>query len=181
MIFDISYISTNNFGHADVLSRLIDRTSNPTENYVIAAVKFESEIHQILSDSISKLPVTHKMVKYETEKDSNLQEVTQCTNGWPNTLESNDEIKQFSNRKNELSLVNGCLMFGNRIVIPKIFRKRIIKQLHKGHPGIERTKSIARSFVYWPNNNNNNNKSETQGQSLNSCPASGLTEAGFSQ
>lgn len=26
----------------------------------------------------------------------------------------------------------------------------ILKQIHKGHPGIERMKAIARSYVYWP-------------------------------
>ncbi|XP_062535302.1 uncharacterized protein K02A2.6-like [Armigeres subalbatus] len=30
------------------------------------------------------------------------------------------------------------------------FRQRILKQLHRGHPGMERMKAIARSHVYWP-------------------------------
>lgn len=38
-----------------------------------------------------------------------------------------------------------------RLVIPEYFRKKLLKQLHQGHPGIERVKAIARSTIYWPN------------------------------
>ncbi|XP_046803785.1 uncharacterized protein K02A2.6-like [Lucilia cuprina] len=41
-------------------------------------------------------------------------------------------------------------MVGERVVVPKVYRKRLLKDLHKGHPGIERTKSIARGYVFWP-------------------------------
>lgn len=41
-------------------------------------------------------------------------------------------------------------MFSDRLVIPTIYRKRCLNQLHKGHPGVQRMKAIARSFVYWP-------------------------------
>ena len=41
-------------------------------------------------------------------------------------------------------------MMANRIMIPEEFRNRILKQLHRGHPGIDRMKSIARSHVFWP-------------------------------
>lgn len=45
-------------------------------------------------------------------------------------------------------------MYSNRVVIPKVFQNRILNQLHKGHPGMERMKALARSFVYWPNMDN---------------------------
>ncbi|XP_062540738.1 uncharacterized protein K02A2.6-like [Armigeres subalbatus] len=41
-------------------------------------------------------------------------------------------------------------MFGERLVIPSNFRKRCLHHLHRGHPGIQRMKAIARSYVYWP-------------------------------
>jgi hypothetical protein len=41
-------------------------------------------------------------------------------------------------------------MFGDRLVIPKSLQKVVIRQLHKGHPGIVNMKMIARSHVYWP-------------------------------
>ncbi|XP_055605434.1 uncharacterized protein K02A2.6-like [Uranotaenia lowii] len=38
----------------------------------------------------------------------------------------------------------------DRLVIPECFRQCILKQLQRGHPGIERMKTIARSHVFWP-------------------------------
>ena len=34
--------------------------------------------------------------------------------------------------------------------MPPPGRERILDELHKGHPGIARMKSLARSFVWWP-------------------------------
>jgi transposase InsO family protein len=41
-------------------------------------------------------------------------------------------------------------MMSDRLVIPSNFRHRILKQLQRGHPGIERMKAVARSKVFWP-------------------------------
>ncbi|XP_055588860.1 uncharacterized protein K02A2.6-like [Uranotaenia lowii] len=38
----------------------------------------------------------------------------------------------------------------NRLVIPEFYHQRILKQLHRDHPGMERMKALARSHVYWP-------------------------------
>ena len=36
------------------------------------------------------------------------------------------------------------------MVIPPQGREKILEELHHGHPGISRMKSLARSFVWWP-------------------------------
>ena len=41
-------------------------------------------------------------------------------------------------------------MFRERIVVPTGLRKRVLKLLHRGHPGIQRMKSLARNYAYWP-------------------------------
>ncbi|XP_055910632.1 uncharacterized protein K02A2.6-like [Eupeodes corollae] len=41
-------------------------------------------------------------------------------------------------------------MFKDRIIIPACFQKRILRQLHRGHPGIDKMKTVARCRVYWP-------------------------------
>lgn len=147
--FDISYVSTNSFGYADVLSRLMQDQKQEEEDFVIASIKFEAEINQILADAFDNLPVTHKMVRAETEKDPILQQIMKFVKeGWPQSTED-DDLKPCINRQLDISIIEGCLMYGDRVIIPKVLQKRILKQLHKGHPGIERTKSIARSFVYW--------------------------------
>ena len=42
-------------------------------------------------------------------------------------------------------------MLGMRVVVPEKFRKFVLDQLHEGHPGVVRTKELARSYVWWPN------------------------------
>ncbi|KAH9580655.1 hypothetical protein MS3_00009239 [Schistosoma haematobium] len=44
-------------------------------------------------------------------------------------------------------VVDSCIMFGDRIVIPKVLRHNVLKQFHSG---INKMKSLARSYAYWP-------------------------------
>ncbi|CAS00448.1 Protein CBG27554 [Caenorhabditis briggsae] len=41
-------------------------------------------------------------------------------------------------------------MFNDRIVIPSTLKARVLKMIHRDHPGIVRMKQLARSLVYWP-------------------------------
>ena len=50
----------------------------------------------------------------------------------------------------ELSIENGCLLWANRVIIPSNLRSLILSELHEGHLGMSRTKSLARSYVCWP-------------------------------
>ncbi|XP_060083604.1 uncharacterized protein K02A2.6-like [Ylistrum balloti] len=52
--------------------------------------------------------------------------------------------------RTELSLQNGCVLWGNRIVVPPPGRGKLLEQLHEGHPGVVKMKSIARSYFWWP-------------------------------
>ena len=60
------------------------------------------------------------------------------------------ELEPFKAVKEELFIHNEVLFRGDRVVIPAKLRKSILQQLHAGHPGTVRMKSIARSYVWWP-------------------------------
>ena len=51
---------------------------------------------------------------------------------------------------NIFSKCNGILMYGERVVIPTVLTKKILKDFHTGHLGINRMKALMRSYVYWP-------------------------------
>ena len=70
--------------------------------------------------------------------------------GWPNYCPSDDRIKPFIHRKNEFSTEDGCLLWGNRIVVPSAGQTKVMEELHIGHPGISEMKSLAPSFMWWP-------------------------------
>ena len=69
--------------------------------------------------------------------------------GWINTKDPN--IQPYHHRKEEISVQNGCLLWGSRVIIPPQGRKRVLEELHTAHPGISRMKSLARSYMWWPN------------------------------
>ena len=54
------------------------------------------------------------------------------------------------NCRQELSTERDCLMWGNHVVIPQKLWRRIVDELHRGHPGMARMKSVARSYLWWP-------------------------------
>ena len=148
--FQIRYQRTSSFGQADALSRLIATKRQQPEDTVIAAVSVENDVKFVLSDALRNLPVTAADVCKATKEDPTLAMVIRFLGtGWPKTLES-DEVRQLYQRKDSLSIVNGCLMFADRVVIPKVLQARVLRQFHHGHPGINRMKALARSYVYWP-------------------------------
>ncbi|XP_036340663.1 uncharacterized protein K02A2.6-like [Rhagoletis pomonella] len=144
------YIPTREFGAADILSRLIRNTTRPNEDTIIACCQLEREVKQIAVEAVENLPVTFQMIQNATLKDKVLQEfISYLKNGkWPNTI--TDDLRSYYIHRDALGIVENCIMLKDRLVIPYCFRKRILQQLHKGHQGIERTKSLARSYVYWP-------------------------------
>ena len=150
--FEIKYTNTNEFGHADVLSRLIQQHEKPSDDFVIASISMENDIRNDLNDSMATLPVSFNMVVQATEKDSTLQKVLQQMNhGWPENNKNIDStLIPFYNRRDSLSQIDGVILFNSRIIVPKLYQHRILKQLHREHISSERSKSIARSYVYWP-------------------------------
>lgn len=50
----------------------------------------------------------------------------------------------------ELTVDRDCLLWGYRVVVPKKLRKAVLDLLHESHLGIVKTKSVARSYIWWP-------------------------------
>ena len=64
---------------------------------------------------------------------------------WPDSTEP--ELKPFVVHKDELSIQDGCLLWGKRVVVPPWVREEVMLELHEAHPGISRMKSLARQYV----------------------------------
>ncbi|CAH8609833.1 unnamed protein product [Dicrocoelium dendriticum] len=148
--FGMRYLSTDSIGQADALSRLINTGRRDQEDAVIASIAAESDVSYMIQDAVCNLPVNGLMVAQATKQDAVLQEVlTYTRSGWPKKC-PNEALTQFFTRRGALSEVDSCLFFADRIVIPEVLRQRILRELHKGHPGIARMKALARSYVFWP-------------------------------
>ena len=52
-------------------------------------------------------------------------------------------------RKDELSMLDGCVLWGNRVIVPVVGRLKVLDMLRDGHTGITKMKTIARQVVWW--------------------------------
>ena len=59
-------------------------------------------------------------------------------------------IAPFHQRRYELSLLDGYVLWGSRVIVPTVGRDIVMDQLHDCHPGVSRMKNLARGFVWWP-------------------------------
>ncbi|MFH4981289.1 hypothetical protein AB6A40_007998, partial [Gnathostoma spinigerum] len=148
--FDIEYRATTNFGHADALSRLIAEQPSVDEDIVTAAITMEEDACRTLADAVRPLPVTASEVANATKRDTLLSATTQFINKqWPKQI-NDARLQQLFNRRDSLSVINGCLLTADRVIIPYALQSKVLRQLHTGYPGINRMKALARSYVYWP-------------------------------
>ena len=133
--FKLQYVSTHEFGAADILSRLISNVPKANEDTIIASIQLEDDIKMVISDITNALPITFNIICAATKKDSNLYLIKSLqTSKWPN--EKSAEMQCYFSRRQNLSIVDDCVMYGEHITIPSCFRKRLLKELHKGHQGI---------------------------------------------
>ena len=86
----------------------------------------------------SSSPVTSAAIKSWTDKDSVLSRVRGFVlHGNWEPVEQDVNFKPFKNRELELSVQDGCILWGNRVVVPKPGRKKVLGMLHDSHPGIQ--------------------------------------------
>ena len=99
----------------------------------------------------AKLPVSKRKwneIAEETEKDQVLKQVIRSINDDPNTCP-----KPYATFVEDLTVVDGVLLKGQRIVIPTKMRPEMRSLVHEAHIGIEKCKRRAREVMYWPNMN----------------------------
>ena len=93
---------------------------------------------------------TVRQVKHFTAKDPCLSQVlTYVQKGWPGHI-NEACLKPYWQHRSELSSHDGCLLWGQRVIIPPQGRSTVLQELHGGHIGVTRMKSLARGVVWWP-------------------------------
>ena len=138
--YDIEFRPTGEHSNADGLSRL--PLAGGPDNTDMGA-----RIFNILQ--MEALPVTMQKLRTATASDPLLsKEYCYVRGKWPQPLSA--ALQPFFNRRLELTVEEGCLLWGIRVVVPARLQKRLMEELHRDHPGATRMKSVARSFMWWP-------------------------------
>ena len=145
--YDISvtHVSGKNIPVSDALSRKhLSTLDNMSE-------EFEASVHSIMTN----LPVTDEkmnFIKEKTKEDFQMDCLhNYIQNGWPDKRdECHPHALEYWNFRDELAVIDNVILKGERIVIPKSARPSLLKNLHEGHIGIEKSIQRARSAIFWP-------------------------------
>jgi hypothetical protein len=101
-------------------------------------------------DHLESTPVNSDKIRVWTGRDPMLSQVRESVlTGWPAEC-PDPNMKPYVVRKDELSVHDGCIMWGARVVVPPQGRKYLLEELHDSHSGIVRMKALARSYIWWP-------------------------------
>ena len=103
----------------------------------------------------SNIPVSSSeidLIHGETAKDPTLNLLRHYIHmGWPvDRGMLPHEIHTFWNYREDLSMKNGQITKGARLMIPSALRRKVLEQIHEGHLGIEKCMLRARDSVFWP-------------------------------
>ena len=101
-------------------------------------------------DILNSSPITVSDIKSYTATDHILfKVVTLVSRGWKNNIGTGEDFTPYSRRYSELSIVDGCVLWGSRVITPPKLWERVLDEIHKSHLGIVKMKAIARSYVWW--------------------------------
>jgi transposase InsO family protein len=100
-------------------------------------------------------PQRQDELRRETQMDKELGMLKkQIKDGWPVTRQQvPPEIRPYWDSRDGLGVIEEIIFKGDRVVIPKTMRQRVLEIVHEGHLGIVMSKQLARDSIYWPGMN----------------------------
>ena len=112
-------------------------------------------------------------IKHATSLDPELQDLGRLIlQGWPrSTSDVPDSVKPYFHHRDEISIHQGIIYRGDRIVVPCELRQLMTTKVHAGHIGINATLRRARTAMYWPG------MSTAIRQMVEACPACATYQA----
>ncbi|XP_062605742.1 uncharacterized protein K02A2.6-like [Saccostrea cucullata] len=144
--YDIIYRNTKKHGNADSLSRL----PVTCEGSRLVDKEEEAEVEMLHVSQLEHLPIKPEAIQRETRRDYLLSKVyDNVSRGWCANSESK-EMDPYFTRRSELTIHQNCLLWGIRDVIPPSLRSQVLDELHQGHIGVVKMKTLARSHAWWP-------------------------------
>ena len=104
-------------------------------------------VHEVTNVTESRL----EQIRAGTAADPELTVLKQVIHdGWPMSRnQCPTEAQAYWSYRDELSVHNGVILKGMRVVIPKSMQLEVLDLLHAGHQGIEKCRLRARNCVFW--------------------------------
>ena len=128
---------------ADTLSRTFLPASKQDKN------EFETiNMMKYLSVSEERL----LLIQQDTKVDESLQVLkTVIQKGWPEHRSNVPSIiSPYFNMRDEMSIQDGLIFKGERVVVPRASRSELLRRIHSSHLGVNGCLNRACECLYWP-------------------------------
>ena len=102
----------------------------------------------LLMEQLDKSPITAANIRTWTNTDPVMSQVRQFVlcyvSGWLSNV-SDETMKPYFSRQTELSVQDGCILWGNRVIISQAGQFEVL-QLHEANT----YEAIGKNVVWWP-------------------------------
>lgn len=117
-------------------------------------MSLQEEVETFIAAVAENLPASQEQLEaYRTAqgKDPMCAQVAKfCELGWPAKHNINTQLKPYWAAREHLTMYNGLLLCGNRIVVPECLRQETPWKVHQGHKGIQKCRMRVWGFIWWP-------------------------------
>ena len=132
---EVHHVPGKNIPVADVLSRKF----MPAETVDQSVGDLDVHIHSIIS-TLPVLDSKMEQIRLATSEDTQMHDLqTVIQEGWPQHRQNcKESILDCWSFRDELSVINGIILKGQKIFVPKSLRPEMLDKIHTGHLGIEK-------------------------------------------
>ena len=130
--YEIEYRRSAEHANADALSRPVSFSADD-----------RLDVDEYLISYVNELPVTAQDIASATRKDPVLVRVYDSTlHRWPSVV-ADPVLQPYFSRKHELSVDQGCVLWGLLVVILEEYRVRLLDDLHQEDHGISVSDEVS--------------------------------------
>ena len=149
---EVTYKKGTEMVLADTLSRAY-KVPQPGEPAAEATRgETEKDVESInMTQYIPMSEKTQTRMQRATEEDEDLRDLkTVIRHGWPLRKDVPVKVRDYFPFRDELTMQNGLIFKGERLVVPTSLREEMAEKLHSSHIGIQGCLRRARETLYWP-------------------------------
>jgi hypothetical protein len=158
---EVSYQKGSRMFISDHLSRspspAVLKESKTSDDYDIFTVSDENQLMKDIEEIDPSVyhNVTDKTLKKVAEATAEDEDLLTLASlimyGWPcDKTQTPFNVREYWPYRDELSVQNGIIYRGTRVLIPTAMQPRMLEQIHSAHLGAERFIRAACDSLYWP-------------------------------
>ncbi|KAJ8377185.1 hypothetical protein SKAU_G00077650 [Synaphobranchus kaupii] len=147
--YSITYVPGKRLWTADTLSRApVKSVESPDERQLFEDTNIYVDT---VMDNLPASTTYLDELREQLKGDSVCRRVMAlCGEGWPAHSKTEPGLRLYWAERAFLTVQDGLLLKGSRLVIPAAMRNEVLARLHEGHLGVVKCRERARRSVWWP-------------------------------